>query len=175
MSQCESVFNILNRSPYQNTKALIFIKFEQMTVKLSYMPTTPVPLCVLSIHIQPMVQYLACNLNVTSRVGDLSLMFKIVRNKNGSPENFPKVTMRSFDIKPMLYQFKYEINVMFLVFVCEWFQIALECPIQRPCFKRFLSSSKISIQVASEGNIQLLFSKCLGPLKPPLRTDTTPS
>jgi len=55
MSQCESVFNILNRSPYQNTKALIFIKFEQMTVKLSYMPTTPVPLCVLSIHIQPMV------------------------------------------------------------------------------------------------------------------------
>ena len=41
---CKSVWNVLNRSPYQNKKGLRFINFEQMTVILSYMPTIPVPL-----------------------------------------------------------------------------------------------------------------------------------
>ena len=31
---CESVLNVLNRSPYQNTNDLIFINFEQLIVKL---------------------------------------------------------------------------------------------------------------------------------------------
>jgi len=43
-----SELNVLNRSPYQNTQALIFINFEEMTVKLS----PHVPLFILSLLIQ---------------------------------------------------------------------------------------------------------------------------
>ena len=44
------VLNALNH--YQNTKALMLINFEQMTVKLLCMLKTPVPLCVPSLLIQ---------------------------------------------------------------------------------------------------------------------------
>jgi len=41
-----------NEIPYQTSKALIFINDEQMIVNLLYVPTTYVPLCVLSLLIQ---------------------------------------------------------------------------------------------------------------------------
>jgi len=43
---------LFNEIPYQTSKALIFINDEQMIVKLLYVPTTYVPLCVLSLLIQ---------------------------------------------------------------------------------------------------------------------------
>ena len=53
---------------------------------------------------------MACNLNVTPRVGDSLLYFEIFRNKNASPENFLKVILRGFDMKPTLY----ELYILFL-------------------------------------------------------------
>jgi len=59
------------------------------------MPTTPVPLCALYLLIGNKQRHtiLASNLNVISRLCDILLIFKIVRNKNVSPENSLTVTI----------------------------------------------------------------------------------
>ena len=102
---CKSVLNVLNSPPYQNTKALISINFEQMST--CRICRQPLYLSVYSLYRYKYKQWhsiLARNLNITSRFCDILLIFEIVRNKSVSPKIFLKVTIQGFDMKPrMMY------------------------------------------------------------------------
>ena len=97
-------------SIYQNTKALIIlINFDQTIVFFVCKCRQHLYISVYSLYWCKYKQWhsiLAFNLNVTSRFGDLLVIFEIVRNEQVSPENFLQSDfIQGFEISPTIYQF----------------------------------------------------------------------